>query len=79
MHGEDGEVSVEDLHWVVEDLALDCLSLFIFGEVFSVYFCLSLSEEVGVVFLYEVVLIVLHILLMTVSYTHLTLPTIYSV
>jgi hypothetical protein len=42
LHGEDGEVAVEDLDGVVEDFVLDGLALLIFLDVFCVYFSLAL-------------------------------------
>jgi len=54
LHGEDGEVPVEDLDWIVEDLALDGLSLCVLLVIFGVDFGLALCEEGGVVLADEV-------------------------
>lgn len=54
LHGEDGEIAVEDLDWVVEDLAFDGLSLLVLLLVFCVYLGVPLDEESSVVFMDQV-------------------------
>jgi hypothetical protein len=54
LHGQNREISVEDLNRIVEDFALDCLSLCVLFVVFGVYLSVTLSKEGGVVFVDEI-------------------------
>ena len=44
LHDKHGEISIEDLHWIIEDLALYLLALMIFLDEFGIDFSFTLSE-----------------------------------
>ena len=71
LHCEDGGVTVEDLHWIVEHTIFDHFALGVFLDVLSVDFSFALNEELMVAFLYDscslVTFLVLHLYILVES------------